>query len=61
MKIRYEIIGKHRSFGMKDSWGKFDTFKEAVAYMETLKRSWGNIIQFKISEYMEATDMEVQE
>lgn len=44
----YQIIGKDRRYGMVDSYGKFKSLREATKHMEDLKRSFGNIIFFKI-------------
>jgi hypothetical protein len=48
----YEIIGTDRRYGMKQSYGRFRTLKDCLTYMESLKRSFGNIIKFRYEEVM---------
>lgn len=49
----YRIIGKDRRYGMTDSYGCFDTIKDCLFHMETLNRSFGDIIKFKYEEIWE--------
>jgi hypothetical protein len=46
----YEIIGTDRRYGMKQSYGRFNTLKDCLTHMESLKRSFGSIIKFKYEE-----------
>jgi hypothetical protein len=46
----YEIIGTDRRYGMKQSYGRFRTLKDCLTHMESLKRSFGNIIKFRYKE-----------
>lgn len=43
----YEIIGTDRRYGMKQSYGRFKSFRDCLTHMESLKRSFGSIIKFK--------------
>ena len=56
----YRIIGKDRRYGMTDSWGDFDNLRDCLFHMETLNRSWGNIIKFKFKEIWEETDNDTE-
>jgi hypothetical protein len=35
---------------MKQSYGRFNTLKDCLTHMESLKRSFGSIIKFKYEE-----------
>lgn len=43
----YEIVGTNRRYGMKQTYGRFDSLKDCLTHMESLKRSYGPIIKFK--------------
>ena len=46
--MKYKIIGVDQRYSMKDCYGEFDNLKDCMCHMESLKRSFGNIIKFKI-------------
>lgn len=46
----YRIIGTDRRYGMKKCYGEFETLRDCVVHMDTLMRSFGNIISFKCLE-----------
>ena len=48
----YEIIGTDRRYGMKQSYGRFESLRDCLHHMESLKRSLGTIIRFN---YVEVT------
>lgn len=46
----YEIIGTDRRYGMKETYGRFTSLRDCLTHMESLKRSYGSIINFKCVE-----------
>ena len=48
----YRIVGADRRYGKKDCYGEFDSLRDCLSYMESLKRSFGTIINFKYVEVM---------
>lgn len=46
----YRIVGADRRYGKKDCYGEFDSLRDCLSYMESLKRSYGSIINFKCVE-----------
>ena len=50
VKSMYEIIGKDRRYGMKQSYGRFRSLRDCLVHMESLKRSFGSTINFKCVE-----------
>jgi hypothetical protein len=52
-KTTYKIIGKDRRYGTQESYGEFDSLRDCLYHMETLNRSFGNIIKFKWEEIVE--------
>ena len=40
----YRIIGTDRRYGTKECYGEFKTLRDCVTHMNTLMRSWGNIM-----------------
>lgn len=48
--MKYKIIGTDRRYGKKEEYGKFSSLRECLVHMESLKRSFGNIIKFKYIE-----------
>lgn len=46
----YIITGKDKRYGMKHTYGMFSNLRECLKHMETLKRSYGNMIKFKYEE-----------
>lgn len=46
----YRIIGTDRRYGTKACYGEFKGLKECVTHMNSLMRSFGNIIKFKCEE-----------
>lgn len=50
LDMKYEIVGQDKRYGMKNSYGKFDSLREATHHMNSLMISFGAIIKFKIKE-----------
>lgn len=46
----YRIIGTDRRYGKRECYGKFKTLRDCLSHMDFLKRSYGNIIKFKLEE-----------
>ena len=46
----YRIIGTDRRYGKKDCYGEFENLRDCLSHMESLKRSFGSIINFKYVE-----------
>lgn len=46
----YRIIGTDRRYGKRKCYGKFKTLRDSLSHMDFLKRSYGNIIKFKLEE-----------
>lgn len=47
----YRIIGTDRRYGMIECYGEFKELRDCVAHMDTLMRSFGNIIRFRCVEF----------
>lgn len=46
----YRILGADRRYGKTDCYGEFKTLRDCLTHMESLMRSFGNIIKFKCEE-----------
>ena len=46
----YRIIGTDRRYGCKDCYGEFEDLKDCLTHMNSLMRSFGNIINFMCKE-----------
>lgn len=46
----YRIIGTDRRYGRTDCYGEFKSLMECLTHMNSLMRSFGNIINFKCLE-----------
>ena len=46
----YRIVGTDRRYGMKECYGEFRNLRECVTHMNSLMRSFGNIINFSCVE-----------
>ena len=46
----YRIIGTDRRYGMKECYGEFRNLRDCVTHMNSLMRSFGNIINFSCVE-----------
>ena len=52
----YRVVGIDRRYGNKDCYGEFESLRDCLNHMESLKRSLGTIIKFK---YMEVSDHQI--
>ena len=46
----YRIIGTDRRYGKKACYGRFKNLRACVIHMDSLMKSFGNIIAFKCEE-----------
>lgn len=46
----YRIVETDRRYGKKECYGEFKTLRESMIHMDSLMRSFGNIILFKCLE-----------